>query len=59
VIVPPGAAAVAEANCVIERSAPVTVTDADPLFVPPPAGPVQFTVTLFVIVDPPGASGAA
>src|ERR1700735_1234002 len=40
------------------RSAPETVTDPEPLFVPPPEGPVQFTVTLLVTVDPPAASGS-
>lgn len=48
-----------EAACVMARSAPVTVTDPVPLFVPPGAGPVQLTVALLVMVDPPGASGSA
>src|ERR1700728_3514043 len=40
------------------RSAPETVTDPEPLLVPPPEGPVHFTVTLLAMVDPPTASGS-
>src|SRR5579863_8976464 len=58
-MVEPAATAVADATCVIERSAPATCTDAVAVLFPPAPGPVHATVTEFVIVDPPGASGLA
>ena len=58
VMVLPGAMAVAEATCVIERSAPCTCTEAVAVLL---AGfgsvPVSLTVTEFVIVEPTTASG--
>src|SRR5271170_392739 len=58
-MVPPGATVPADTVWVIEISAPVTVTDVPPVLLPPAPGPVQVTVTEFVIVDPPTASGLA
>ena len=57
VIVAPGATTAAEAVCVIDRSAPLTVTDAlAELFAEFGSVPVSETVAVLVIVDPPGAA---
>src|SRR5580698_8994221 len=57
-MVAPGAMAVAEATCVIERSAPCTRTEAVAVLLARLGSvPVSITVTEFVIVEPTTASG--